>query len=56
MYLTLSMAAAHLHDRLSEAGADELQRRIRHRYIRSPHDGEREGDLIRWDSRVDAGG
>jgi hypothetical protein len=55
-YLTLSMAAAHLYDRLSEAGTDELQRRIPHRYVRGPHDGEREGNLIRWDSRVDPGG
>jgi hypothetical protein len=50
------MAAAHLYDRVSEAGADELQRRIPHRHVRGPHDREREGDLIRWDSRVDAGG
>jgi len=55
-YLTLSMAAAHLYDRISEAGADELQRRIPHRYVRGPHDGERESGFIRWDSRVDAGG
>jgi hypothetical protein len=55
-YLTLSMAAAYLYDRISEAGGDELRRQIPHRHVRGPHDGEREGDLIRWDSRVDAGG
>lgn len=56
VYLTLSMAASYLHDRISEAAADELRRRIPHRHVPGPCDGEREGELIRWDTRVDAGG
>ena len=56
VYLTLSMAAAYLHGRLSEAAADELQRRIPHRHVPGPHDREREGNCIQWDTRVDAGG
>jgi hypothetical protein len=55
-YLTLSMAAAYLYERISEAAGDELQRRIPHRHVRGPHDGERVGDMIRWDLRLDAGG
>jgi len=55
-YLTLSMVAGAVYERVQEASADELQQRIPHRYVRGRHDGEVEGDLIRWDSRIDAGG
>lgn len=56
VYLTLSMAASYLYDRISEAAADELRRLIPHRYVPGPHDGEHEGNFIRWDTRIDAGG
>jgi hypothetical protein len=55
-YLTLSMAAGAICERIQEASADELQRRIPHRYVRGRHDGEVEGNLIRWDSRIEADG
>lgn len=56
VYLTLSMAAGAVYERLREASADEIERRIPHRYVRGRHDGEVEGNLIRWDSRLEAGG
>ena len=55
-YLTLSMAAETLHDRMEEAAAEELQRRIPHQYVPGRHDGEVEGDMVRWDTRIEAGG
>jgi hypothetical protein len=55
-YLTLSMAAAHVFDRIQEAASDEIQSRIPHRYAPGPHDGESDGDLIRCNVRTDAGG
>lgn len=55
-YVTLSMAAAHVFDCIQEAAFDEIQSCIPHRYAPGPHDGETDGDLIRWDVRTDAGG
>jgi hypothetical protein len=55
-YLTLSMAAAHVLDRIQEDASDEIRSRIPHRYTPGPHDGEADGEMIRWDVRTDAGG
>ena len=56
VYLTLSMAAGYLYDQISSAATDELQRRIPHRYVSGRDDGKKDGDMIRWDMRIDAGG
>ena len=55
-YLTLSMAAWHLYASMQEAAADEIQRLLPHSYVAGPDDGKVERGLIRWDSRLQAGG
>lgn len=56
VYLTLSMAAGYLYGQISEAAADELQRRIPHHHVSGPDDGKQEDGMIRLDMRIDAGG
>lgn len=55
-YLSLTMAAGYLHDRISDATSDEIQRLIPHRHVPGPDDGKVEKGLVRWDVRIDAGG
>lgn len=54
-YLTLSMAAWYCYGSMQTAASDEIARLVPHRYVPGPQHGRREGGLIRWDHRVDAG-
>lgn len=55
-YATLSMAAGYIYAQLSEAGHELLDARIPHRHVPGKHHGKAEGEHLRWDMRVDAGG
>lgn len=50
------MAAWHLYATMQEAAANEVQRLLPHSYVAGPDDAKVERGLIRWDSRVQAGG
>jgi hypothetical protein len=55
-YLTLSMASWHLCGTMEEAADEEIRRLVPHRHVRGPEDGAVEGEMLRWDIRVDASG
>ncbi|WP_203434322.1 hypothetical protein [Nitrosococcus halophilus] len=55
-YVSLSMAAGHLHGKLKEWGFDKIQELIPYEYVGGPEHGKKEGQGRIWDLRVDAGG
>lgn len=55
-YLTLSVAASRIGNRIEDAAGTEIDRIIRHRYVPRPENGHVEDGLVRWSHRVEAGG
>lgn len=55
-YLTLTMAASRVIERIDEAANEEMERLIPHRYVLGPNHGREEYGQIQWDQRVDAAG
>jgi hypothetical protein len=55
-YATLSSAASYLYSRIDDAGFDMMEELIPYTYVAGKDHGKREGNGIRWDRRIDAGG
>lgn len=55
-YATLSMVAAYLASDIGSHAADLIEEKIPHRYVPGKDHGKVDGECLRWDMRVDAGG
>ena len=55
-YATLSMAAGYIYAQLEDGAADDIEKRIPHRYIPGKNHGKIKGKNFQWDMRAEADG